>query len=57
MGASYSLATPVSGEQTALTGSIVYESPSSSFTLGFGARQNSGSTQTITVYWDAIRIA
>lgn len=57
MGASYSLATPVSGEQTALTGSIVYESPRSSFTLGFGARQNSGSTQTITVYWDAIRIA
>ena len=57
MGASYMLSPPVNGEQTALTGSIVWESPSSSFTLGFGARQNSGSTQTVTVYWDAIRIA
>lgn len=57
MGASYMLSSPVNGEQTALTGSIVWESPSSSFTLGFGARQNSGSTQTVTVYWDAIRIA
>ena len=56
MGSGYMACHPAQGGETAISSTTAYSS-SSDFTLSFGARQNSGDTQTINVYWDAIRIA